>query len=809
MKRPFISLSLALTLGIVLSYLIVIDINFFIFLGIIFILLYILLEDKNSNIYILFLVFLLGIFLFSINDFLANKDYKSFLDKDFYIRGYIEDIDKVDDENIRYIFKMEVPKKEKILLTTSSDVGRYKIGDKLEFNSSLKIPEKNTNPKLFNYNLYLRSKNIKFKTFIDKVNYLGIKENIFIRLKRNISDRIDSSLSQLSLRNRNFLESMLLGKSNIMDEEDIENFRQLGLSHILAVSGLHLGIITGFLIIFLSILTIDRKTINIISIIFILFYIFLIGYTPSILRAGLAMIIYLLSINIRRYSDSINNLFFISFILAIINPFTVFNLGFQLSFIATLSVLLLSKYIRRIYPFANNPINNSLLGILGVQIGLFPVQIYYFNYFNFLSIIGNLIIVPIISLVLPFAFILIILNGKLSLLSYSVSRIINILLDLTFKIMDFLQGFNIFEFKLASPSILVIVFYYFFLALIFKKIRIDFLPRDISRFLVFFLIILISFNIILSFNNDYLVIDFIDVDQGDSTLISYKNKNYLIDTGGNTFKKFDIGKNIVIPYLIKSGVLSLDIVFISHFDDDHCKSLVDIMDEIKMKKLVFGYEGDNNLYKEIVAKSHDKNIPIYFLNSGDIFKVDEKLNFKVYGPDKPVGNQNISDNNLSLVLEVNYYDKSILFTGDIEEYAEDKLLEKDIGRVDFLKVAHHGSKTSSKKELLERLRPSVGFIQVGRNNPYSHPNREVLERYEEIKTKIYRTDQSGLIKLVMNEKNYGIDKFIRGKYSIIEVIEKFRFDIITVLLYFIIIYLSIKVYLGNEELDNFELYGVI
>lgn len=806
MKRPFIFLSIGFILGIIISYSFKINIEFLLFFLLLFLITYIFLKNSEINIGIFFMMFFLGVLIFSINEYQDNKDIESFSNREFEITGYIKNIDKIDEEYNRYIFKVDSPMNENIILTIGKD-SNFDISDKLKINTILKEPEENTNPKLFNYKLYLKSKNINFKAYVDgdKVKKIGENSNLFVKIKKSFNNTVDDSLEILKPRNRDLIKSMILGRSNIMEEEDIDSFRNLGLAHILAVSGLHLGIITGFLILIMSALTMDRKLINLISILFIIIYIFLIGGPPSILRAGISLIIYFLSINLKKYSDPVNNLFFISFILSIYNPYIIFNIGFQLSFIATLSILIIPRYIKRFVKTKNNL--SALTSIIAVQIGLFPIQIYYFNYFNLLSIVGNLLIIPIISIVLPLGFVLVLLNIKLYFIGYSIATIIDIFLDIVFKINEILINIKLFEFKIFSPNIFLIIFYYLILGIIFRKIKINFLSKNINKFIIFFILIIIIFNSFNIFYENSLSVEFIDVDQGDCSLIRYKNKNYLIDTGGNTFKNFDIGKNIVIPYLIKTGVTDLDTVFISHFDDDHSKSLVDIMDEIKINRLVFGYiNSENKLYQDIKTKAEKLNIPIEILNTGDKLYIDKNIFFKVYNPNKKIKDINLSENDMSLVLELNYFDKNILFTGDIEENSENKLIENNISEVNFLKVPHHGSKTSSSEELLNKIKPKVGFIQVGKNNNFSHPNKEVLNRYKEHHTEIYRTDISGLINLHLTEKNCIIKEFIKEKYSIIEFVIYNSYDIIIYLIDIIIIYISIKIYLGNEELDSIELH---
>ncbi len=803
MKRPFIVIFISFAMGILISNYIKLDFSLILILIIISIIFYILFKIYNIDISIFIMIFFLGISIFYIHNKIDNS-YKRYLDNVILIEGTIENYDKIDEEYTRYILKMKEPISEKLLLTT--DKHDFQIGDNIKFKGELKIPESNTNPKLFNYNLYLKSKNIKYKSYIEtrNIEYMGRENSILLNLRNNFQIRVKDSFNHLNLRNSELLESMIVG-NNIINEEDKDRFRDLGLAHILAISGLHISIITGFVILFLSFLKIDRKLVNMISIFLIILYIYIVGYPPSILRAGISLIIYLISINIKKYSDSINNIFFLSFILSIYNPYIIYNLGFQLSIIASISIITIPRYIKRIYYLRKSAILDTIIINLSVQIGLLPIQIYYFNYINLISIIGNLLIIPIISLALPLGFILVFLGKNLSILNHSLTQIINILLDGVFKLSEILSHIKLFELKFASPELFIIICYYIFLLIIFRIIRINFLPKSFVKIIVFFLLFTILLNTLTIIGDNSMKVDFIDVDQGDCILISYRNKNFLIDTGGNVFKKFDIGKNIVIPYLEKHGINKLDIVFLTHFDYDHGKSLPDIMDVINIDNIVIGYRDlENELYNEIIGKSKILNIPIKLLTKGDIVGIDDNIYFKILGPN--IENINLqSKNDISLVIELNYYNRKILFTGDIEERGE-KELNNFLSKVDFLKIPHHGSKTSSSIKFLDIVKPSYGFIQVGKYNPYSHPNMEVLERYRDMGTIIYRTDLDGRISIKIDGNNYSIDKYIKEKYSIIEFIDINFYRILSIIMVFLSIYISILIYEKNEGLDKIELH---
>ena len=570
----------------------------------------------------------------------------------------------------------------------------------------------------------------------------------------------------------------MAGKSTEMDMESLEEFRKLGLSHVLAVSGLHLGIITGFLIFLLTKLGLDRKLVNLLAIGLVIFYSYLIGWPPSIVRSGIMLAIYLISINMKMYSDPINNLFFVSYVLLLINPYILFSLGFQLSFLATLSIFTIVKKLTRYYK-RTGKIEQGFLSILGVQLGLFPVQIYYFNYFNLLSLLVNLVIIPLIAFILPIAFFIFLLPINFVFSIGLLSVLLDSLVDIMFFLISFLKSIGEIGFTLGSFSLYEILAYYLILFALLNYRKWPRLEKSLQRLVVYYLLFIILINSFFIASNRDLKVHFIDVGQGDSILLQLEGKNYLIDTGGSVFGNFDVGKNILLPYLTKQGIRSIDGVFISHFDLDHGGNFPQLADVLKVKNLFIAYENpENDLYLSIIDKCREKNIRVQKINRGDKLSLGKYSHIEGLYPPKDL-RETRSENNSSMVVVVNYENFKLLFTGDIEEEAEDFLLAEGISQVDFLKVAHHGSKTSSKEAFIKKVSPREAFIQVGRNNSFSLPSDEVRSRYKKLGVKINSTEKDGNISLTLSGENYQIDKFIKEKYSIIEFIVYYRYTVLS------------------------------
>ena len=243
---------------------------------------------------------------------------------------------------------------------------------------------------------------------------------------------------------------------------------------------------------------------------------------------------------------------------------------------------------------------------------------------------------------------------------------------------------------------------------------------------------------------------------GDCTfIVTPQHKKILIDGGGSEFS--DIGKQVLIPYLLDRGVKRLDYVIISHFDTDHVGGILTVLDELKVDTVVISKQGEiSQNYERFVKIVKEKHIKILVVGQGDRLTIEKGLYFDILWPSKTnLISENILNNN-SIVCKLHYKSFSMLFTGDIEETAEKEILKQyknDIQVLNsfLLKVAHHGSKTSSIKEFVEAVKPNISLIGVGENNKFGHPNKDVIERLESVGSKIYRTDTMGEITVVVDK----------------------------------------------------------
>ena len=629
------------------------------------------------------------------------------------IIGKLDDIKIGDDKT-----KLLINGKDKVLCnyyykndSDKNNIQRIKFGMEVKLTIELKEPKTNTVPNNFNYKEYLYNHKIYYICTIKKMKITRSNVSLFYNIKNSIIKRCNS-FKKIGP----YLLTFIIGDKSNLDDDIINSYKENGISHLFAISGMHIGL---FSLLILTILKKLKMSINksyIITISFIWFYAFLTGFSSSVLRAGLLFT--LLSINkvFNLNIKSIYALVLTGCILIVINPLIIKDIGFTYSFTTTFGLMYSSKIIKKY-----RVIGVSLIAFLASL----PITINNFYEFNILSIIINIIFVPYVSLIVY----------PICLLTY----IFSFLEPITFfllNIMEYLSthlvGIDYFRIVMPKMNIfMVIIYYLIFFILVNKRFKLC----------VIILCLILSVN-----SNKYLLddsfhVEFLDVSQGDSILVRYprNNKIVLIDTGGivsfnnaNTYKVSDS----TITYLKSLGVKTIDHMIISHGDYDHMGEAINLVNNFKVEKLIFNCGPYNDLENELIKVLDKKKIKYYScikeLNIGK-----NKLHFL---QTKEYDNEN--DNSNVIYTEVDGY--KFMFMGDASSTTEKEILNKyNLPDIDVLKVGHHGSKTSSSKEFINEINPKYSVISVGKNNKYGHPNKEVLDNLKD--SKIYRTDRQGSI----------------------------------------------------------------
>lgn len=625
--------------------------------------------------------------------------------------------------------KLELVCKEKLVGSYYFKNDEYKffkekvnIGNRVIVKGKLVSPKNNTVPYLFNYKKYLYNKRVYYTLKIDSIKILNENSNPFIELKNRVIKHVNS------YKDSTYLYAFILGKTELISDEVLTSYRENGISHLFALSGLHVSIFSSILLFILKKLRFKEILNYVIIFIFLLLFSFITGFSPSILRATL--LFFLLGINKVFYLNirTLDILYLVFIILVIINPFIIYNLSFILSFTAAFFLIFSSDLLKG----KNYFVSLFKVSLLSYFASL-PLSIYYFGYTNLLGTILNLVFVPLVSFVV----------FPLTLLTFIISKFYSIL-NITTNLLESLSLlFNKFKIIIYFPRInLIFVFIYLSILMLYIKFK-----KKICLYLIIVLLIFFKIRRYMD-NNTYIY--YIDVGQGDSILVvtPHLNKTILIDTGGivsfNENYKSNIVKNKTIPFFRRIGINKVDYLFLTHGDYDHAGEANELLSNFCVKKVFINKGNINNIEKKI------NNKEVLTLKN---FVID---NIKVNSLNNNVFN---NENDDSTILLFNIYDYKFLFMGDASIKTEEYLLNNYIlPNVDILKVGHHGSYTSTSTDFINVIKPKYSVISVGENNIYKHPNKSVLDILDN--TKLFRTDVDGTIEVKISKKGYKIKTYV-------------------------------------------------
>ena len=607
--------------------------------------------------------------------------------------------------------KISLKSKERIIVTykyTGKVFNNLSYGDKIKVTGVLKEPSTNNIFNNFNYKKYLYNKKIYYIIEASKIDKIQNNNNHIYTIKNLLYTRINS------LKSSNYIKALLFG-DNKLDKEIKTSYQINGISHLFSVSGFHINFITSIIYFYLDRVTYNKKIKYITVDIFLVLYLLLCN-TTSLLRCTVMNILlsinHLLKLNIKKIDIVLLTLI----LCIIINPFIIYDIGFIYSYtISFFLILYKNKY----------KTNNKLLKIIYISLISFlvslPINIYTSYEINFLSIILNIIIVPIVSLILLPLSLLTLIFPILDNILYLITSILE-------KISLYTSNINIFKQILSKPSIILIIIYYLVIILILSK----------NKHYYLILILLIFHKTIPLYNSNLEVVMF-DVGEADSMLISTPSKkvNILIDTG----RGIDI--NNIIIYLKSIGISKLNYLIITHGDEDHIGGAIYLIDNFKVDNVILNKGDYTELEVELITHLKNKNIKY----TNNINKIPLLGSYMYLLNTKEFSNEN--DN--SIVTYFEYQKYKFLFMGDSSSKTEEYLINNyNLTNISFLKVGHHGSNTSSSPLFINKINPKVSLISVGRNNFYHHPNKEVLTNLSN--SVIYRTDINKSIKIKINNK---------------------------------------------------------
>ncbi len=771
MRRPLIYLFIALSLGLVSGYYspfdsLVFDIlkGFVIFF---FLLACYLLYHRRLSVkfIVISLIFLSGFIYMQalISNWESNKIWQVIGEK-IELRGRIIDVEERR-EGYKYLLDnleikgINLNKDTKILLSCWTNKGKVEYGDIISFNTSLQLPAVKRNPGGFSYRNYLRKKGVYAVTNIDsgqQLRKLSNEANLILKVIFNIKrDGKRLINNYFSTPNNYILYALLLGEKSLLPDEIEDKFRELGLSHLLVISGFHIGLISYLLHFMCSKLRLSEGLTLVIIVSFLVIYLVLTGCQLPGFRAVVLISLVLIGDYLGYKVDLYNLLAGVGIIILILNPWSLFTVSFQLSFMAVVAIAYLAPLIDEWLVFPEK-MNGLLAASIAAQLGLLPLLIYYFNRISVISIVANLLIMPLITLILWVGIIFLIL----AVLKSSVTGLSVLLIKFTLRVVINLVDFMIGHFKtgvlIGRPSILVIIIYYLIFYYGVKFFKKDLIPynKQSKKGLIIFCSLIILLILQTGFTDgERLEIVFLDVGNGDAIYLKTPTGQQILVDGGEDGQ-------VLTDFLETKGIRRIDLAIVSHFHQDHVGGILKVLKEFKVDKICYPPTlNKNRLKDELVDIIDNKKIKKKELVAGDRVNIFP-LRIEVLAPEIPLLEEN-SDNNNSLVLKLTYNKFKLLLTGDIEVAGEERILFNNLSST-VLKVGHHGSKTSSSEAFIKEVKPQLSIISVGKNN-YGHPSSKVIERLLHNKSVISRTDKSGAISLWTDGRSYNYKRFLSQK----------------------------------------------
>ena len=608
------------------------------------------------------------------------------------------------------------------------------IGDVIKAHANVEIPKGVKNPGGYNDRLQLSTKGIYYKAYTDSVDIVGQKGGLLVLAGKArsyiggvIDDIFEDDVSGVA-------KAMLLGEKQGLNEEVYSTFRDTGMAHVLAVSGLHAAILIGFLFFLMRRLKVGRTPRLVISLIFIAVYACVTGLTPSIVRASIMAAAVLLGTYFGRQSDSLNYLSLAMILALLINPLDLFSTSFMLSFGAVFAIITLGwqveYWLKKRIPERIGKLSGMIAMSVGASAGTMPFLALKFNRISTFSVITNILIIPFASAAIVMVFISTVAGMIFSTVGSWLAYVSGFFIRILMAAIGAVAKVTFVAVDVASPPwyLIAVVFTVLFICSKFVLIK-TWLKVTVSSVIATVAVL----TMLISPAEMYLV--FLDVGQADAAFIrTEQGGEYFIDGGRER------SQDEIIDFTIRNGYTP-EAAFVSHSDADHFSGIRALYEKGLLTKVYCSYQEKEYIECEL------EDAEVVPLCAGDIVWLDDKTTATVLYPYKDTAED--KKNDVSLVLLIEYEGKKALFTGDISGIVETTVFA-DIGDVDIYKAAHHGSKFSSYRLPLSELEPKYSIVSVGYNN-FGHPHEYAMHNLEDYSDEVYTTIDDYAVEFVIGE----------------------------------------------------------
>lgn len=665
------------------------------------------------------------------------------------LTGVITDSVSKKEKSVQFLFQTENPHQKFLAIyfphskkQNFSYLNKLNTGARCQITGSIVIPEKSSNPGQFNYNHHLKTRGIYYQIVVDSlddINCEGISSlGTIYKVREHLKEYL---LHTYTDETASWMVALILGDDSYLDEEIIEVFRRWGISHLLAISGLHVGLIVSLIyLLLLKTGLLTKEKAQWFMLLFLPFYALLAGGEPSVWRASIMVFLFIVLTKLK-LNMSISDIISIVFLFLILyDPYIIYHIGFQFSFIVTFGLILSIKWLFQESSWFYQLIKISFVS----QMIILPLQFTYFSMVQPASILLNVIVVPYFSfLIIPGMFIMGLLS-PIPMIPLLLDRLFLVIHNRFLILMESLDNIaNSPWINGSFPLVFAILYYVIFCFLMISLSR-GHLVQAFKYGVT--LTLFITIILLRPYFSPLGSVTMLDIGQGDAFIIElpYRKGVIFIDAGATfSFSEMEftdkVYKQTIKPYLYSKGIHSIDAIFISHEDMDHMGSVDYLVDEFSVE----------NIYISPFYKLSEESVHIWSENKVNVNLVEKdhqitlyNTSFNVLSPFRDTE----SDNENSLVIYTEIGGLVWLFTGDIGVETEKELM-KNFPQIsiDVLKVGHHGSKNSTDPSFVKHLTPHYALISVGESNTYGHPAQEVIKSLEEANISIMRTDQQGAI----------------------------------------------------------------